>query len=170
LAFLLSLQYVLSTLNPLIFGGQGMDYFGLVVVYVHLSCRNAGFCFLCSEYSIFWNWISCPNHLAQASKLLRSSCSSWWFCKVDSRLQSVLLKTLLHLGGHLCDNRRITVQELSLMAPRNLLLLLLIVLPLLLLSSSCASRTYLASCLLVLVFHANPFLRVVFCVVLCRRL
>jgi hypothetical protein len=48
-----SVRLVLSTLNPLIFVGQGMDCFGLVGVYVHLSCRNAGFCFLCSEYSIF---------------------------------------------------------------------------------------------------------------------
>ena len=36
--------------------------------------------------------------------------------------------------------------------------------------SSCASRTYLTSCLLVLVFHTNPSLRVVLCVVLSRRL
>ena len=58
---LLPLQYVLST-NPLIFVGQGMDCFGLVVVYVHLSwllffieIPNGFLCKLSSLSRPFWS-------------------------------------------------------------------------------------------------------------------
>ena len=53
-----------------------MDCFGLVVVFQHLSCRNAGFCFVCSELSILLVLNLMPQSFAQVSKLLSSSVSS----------------------------------------------------------------------------------------------